>query len=184
MHSHPFYGWGLHRGDSKGQDGSFKSLLLDWSMKTREKSDTGIPYGIVSAGSGQAEVSRDGQEVVEMRWTWILTYIRLWTQRSRNVLLRGAEKLKWPQLEVNTQERFSRLCPSKLRKIWMGFQDIYRFSSAKYVFFWEFREKRSNLDRRLTKFEGKNAFGQLQGTSLDLADAKKSKRIELLQPTR
>jgi hypothetical protein len=29
MHSHPFYGWGLHRGDSKGQDGSFKSLLLD-----------------------------------------------------------------------------------------------------------------------------------------------------------
>jgi hypothetical protein len=36
-------------------------------MKTREKSDTGIRYGITSAGSGQAETSRDGQEAVEMR---------------------------------------------------------------------------------------------------------------------
>jgi hypothetical protein len=64
---HPFYGWGLHRGDSKGEAGSFKSLLFDSSMKTREKSDTGIRYGIVSAGSGQAEESRNGQEAVEMR---------------------------------------------------------------------------------------------------------------------
>jgi hypothetical protein len=29
MRIHPCYGWGLHRGDSKGQDGSFKSLLFD-----------------------------------------------------------------------------------------------------------------------------------------------------------
>jgi hypothetical protein len=64
---HPFCGRPLDRGDSKGQDGSFKSLLLDSSMKTRGKSDTGIRYGIVSAGSGQAEASRDGQEAVEMR---------------------------------------------------------------------------------------------------------------------
>jgi hypothetical protein len=29
MRIHPFYGRVLDRGDSKGQDGSFKSLLLD-----------------------------------------------------------------------------------------------------------------------------------------------------------
>jgi hypothetical protein len=69
-------------------------------MKTREKSDTGIRYGIVSAGSGQAEASKNGQEGVEMRWTSIVTYISLLTQRSLNVLLTGVEKLKWPQLEV------------------------------------------------------------------------------------
>jgi hypothetical protein len=94
-------------------------------MKTREKSDTGIRYRIVSAGSGQAEASRNGQEVVEMKWTWILTYIRLSTQRSLNVLLPGVEKWKWPQLEVNAEETFSCLWSRKLRKIWMGFQDIY-----------------------------------------------------------
>jgi hypothetical protein len=64
---HPFYGCVLDRGDSKGQAGSFKSLLLDSSRKTRENSDTGIRYGIASAGSGQAEASRNGQEGVEMR---------------------------------------------------------------------------------------------------------------------
>jgi hypothetical protein len=64
---HPFYGPLLDRGDSKGQDGIFKSLLFDSSIKTRENSDTGIRYGIASAGSGQAEASRNDQEVVEMR---------------------------------------------------------------------------------------------------------------------
>jgi hypothetical protein len=69
-----------------------------------------------------------------MRWTWILTYIRLSTQRSLNVLLPGVEKVKWLQLELNTQETFSRLWSPKLRKIGLGFQEMYRFWSAKYVF--------------------------------------------------
>jgi hypothetical protein len=64
---HPFYGPLLDRGDSKGQSGSFKSLLFDSSKKTREKSDTDIRYGITTANSGQAEASRNGQEGVEMR---------------------------------------------------------------------------------------------------------------------
>jgi hypothetical protein len=67
FHIHLCYGWVIDRADSKGQDGSFESLLFDSSMKTRENSDTGIRYGIVSAGSGQAEASRNGQEGVEMR---------------------------------------------------------------------------------------------------------------------
>jgi hypothetical protein len=33
MRIHPFYGPWLDSGDSKGQDGSFKSLLFDSSMK-------------------------------------------------------------------------------------------------------------------------------------------------------
>jgi hypothetical protein len=37
---------------------------------------------------------------------------------------------------------------------------------AKIRFFGRFWEKRSVLDRRPTKFEGKSAFGQSQGTSL------------------
>jgi hypothetical protein len=64
---HPFDGRVLDRADSKGEDGLFKSLLFDSSMKTHENSDTGIRYGIASAGSGQAEASRNGQEVVEMK---------------------------------------------------------------------------------------------------------------------
>jgi hypothetical protein len=47
MHIHPFDGRMLDSGDSKGQDGSFKSLLFDSSMKTRENSGTGIRYGIL-----------------------------------------------------------------------------------------------------------------------------------------
>jgi hypothetical protein len=64
---HPFDGPVLDRGDSKGQAGSFESLLFYYSRKTRENSDTGIRDGIASAGSGQAEASRNGQEVVEMK---------------------------------------------------------------------------------------------------------------------
>jgi hypothetical protein len=64
---HPFYDRVLDRRDSKGQDGSLKSLLFDSSMQTREDSDTGIRDRIVSAGSGPAEASRDGQEAVEMK---------------------------------------------------------------------------------------------------------------------
>jgi hypothetical protein len=67
LHIHPFYGRVLDRGDSKDQPGSFKSLLFESSRKTRENSDIGIRYGIASAGSGQAEASRNGQELVEMR---------------------------------------------------------------------------------------------------------------------
>jgi hypothetical protein len=47
MRTHLFDGRVLDSGDSKGQDGSFKSLSFDSSMKTRENSDTGIRYGIV-----------------------------------------------------------------------------------------------------------------------------------------
>jgi hypothetical protein len=64
---HAFYGRVLDRGDSKGQAGSFKSLLFDSPRKIPENSDSGIRYGIASASSGQAEASRNGQEVVEMR---------------------------------------------------------------------------------------------------------------------
>jgi hypothetical protein len=67
MGIHQFDGRVLDRGDSKSQAGSFKSLLFDSSRKTPENSNSGIRYGIPSAGSGQAEASRNGQEVVEMR---------------------------------------------------------------------------------------------------------------------
>jgi hypothetical protein len=67
MGIHPFSGQVLDKGDSKGQAGTSKSLLFDSSRKSRENSDTGIRYGITSVGSGQAEASRNGQEVVEMR---------------------------------------------------------------------------------------------------------------------
>jgi hypothetical protein len=33
MRVHPFYGPGRDRGDSKGEDGSFKSLLFDSPMR-------------------------------------------------------------------------------------------------------------------------------------------------------
>jgi hypothetical protein len=134
MGIHPFYGRGLHRGNSKCQAGSFKSLLFDSSRKTPQNSNSGIRYGIPSAGSGQAEASRNGQEVVEMMWRWTLTYIRLWTQRSLNVLLTVVKKIKTPQLYLNIHDPLSHLCSAKLRKIWIGFQDIYRFCSGKNLF--------------------------------------------------
>jgi hypothetical protein len=55
----------LGRGDSKCQARKFKSLLFDSPTKTPENSDSGIRYGIASAGSGQAEAARNGQEVVQ-----------------------------------------------------------------------------------------------------------------------